>query len=174
MFKLAITALIISIISIVITIFMTIRNLLAERKNVNVEIINQAYLPNIKRIHLNVIFTNKSKNPISITGLEITTQIENKAITRYARYLKHKVAHTTVKGDVNQEIINTTIPISIESYGAVYALVTVDLIDYKVDEFLNDHSYIRIYSSRGKLSDYIYTKDIKKIDTIDMLDFPGN
>ncbi|AMG19044.1 hypothetical protein QI334_08515 [Staphylococcus saprophyticus] len=169
----AIIALIISIISILITIFITVRNLLAERKNVKVEIINQAYLINIKRVHLNVIFTNKSKNPISITGLSITSQIKDKIITRYGRYLKHEVAHTAKNGEIKQEITNTTIPISIEPYGAIYALITIDLIDHKNEEFLNDSSYITIYTSRGKLKDYIYTKNIKKIDAISMLDFPN-
>ncbi|WP_404803318.1 hypothetical protein [Mammaliicoccus sciuri] len=167
-----VAAFIISIISILINIIMAIRTLLSERKNVDVEVINQAYLDNIKRVHFNMIFTNKSKNPISITGISISSMINSKEVIRYGRHLKHRVAHTTIKGEIKQEIINTTIPFSIDSYGAIYALITIDLLEYKTNEFLNENSYLTINTSRGQLKDRIYTKDIKVIDTIDMLDFP--
>lgn len=168
----SITSFIISLISIFITLFMTIRTLLTERKNLEVEVINRVTSPNKKRVHLNIIFTNKSKNPISITGVSITSNINGKSITRYGRYLQHRVAHTTIKGELTQEITNTTIPISIESYGAIYSLVTLDLIEYQSENFLNENSYITINTSRGKLKEHIYTKDLEVIKFTEMLDFP--
>lgn len=45
----SITAFIISLISIFITLFMTIRTLLTERKNLEVEVINRVTSPNKKK-----------------------------------------------------------------------------------------------------------------------------
>ncbi|MGX8791837.1 hypothetical protein ACW0TQ_08655 [Oceanobacillus sp. M60] len=169
----AITALVISIISISITIFMAVRTLYMERMNLNVEVLNQASLPHIKRVHLNMFFTNKSKNPISISSISIHSIVNGEDKTRFARFLRHRVAHTTTRKEITQEIINDTIPISIESYGAVYGLITIDLIDYNVEAFINETSFLEIYTSRGKYKKNISINNIDKISIIDLLDFPN-
>ncbi|WP_398574109.1 hypothetical protein [Staphylococcus equorum] len=171
-------SLFISILSLIIASILPIRTLLQERKGLKVNILSIAKLPfPSKRLHLNTIFINHSKLPISISGVKIITKIDGENLTRYARFLEHRAAHTTKKSkeaeEINKRIDTTPIPFKIDTFGSIYALITFDLLNINTNDFLNDTTYIEFQTSRGTLNQKYYLKEKKTINIIDMLDFPN-
>ena len=168
---------VLSILSFLLALFLFIRTILQERKNIDIKIINVALLPfDSKRIHINVLITNKSKNPISISGVKITSIINYKKVTRYARNLTHRAAHTTKRNDngdyqITQEINTDPIPIQLDGFGARYSLITFDLIDIYESEFLNDSTFVEFTTSRGYIKQEFHLKNYKNIKVTDLLDF---
>lgn len=166
----------ISILSLIIASILSIRTLIQEWKGLKVNILSIAKLPfTAKRLHLNTIFINHSKLPISISGVKITTTIDGESVVRYARFLEHRAAHTTKRTreteEINKRIDTTPIPIKIDTFGSIYALITFDLLDVDADVFLNDTTYVEFQTSRGTLKQKYYLDKIKTINIIDMLDF---
>ncbi|GEM_PF-5355559 len=161
-------AIVISVVSLIISLTLFIRTLLQEKTNMSIEIINVAIASvNSKKIHVNVMFTNKSKNPITITSAKIETTINHQQVVRYARYLTYRAAHNTIRTNnksevVNQEIYTDPIPIRIESYGARHSLITFDLIDIKEKDFTNNSTFIEFTTSRGNINQIFRLKNYKK------------
>lgn len=169
-------SIIISILSLIISIILLLRTVIQEQTKINIDFINYTLLnDNSKKVQLNLIITNESKLPVSISAVKATSYINYIKTIRYGRNTKARIVYTqsSKTNEIKQEIFSDPIPIKIDSYGSVYAYVSIDLIDVKASDFLNDNAYVEFISSRGPIKQLYYFKNYPKISTMDMLDFPG-